>query len=86
MINPSPESLLFFLSDFKLNFGLIQLGEPLAVVAICQIIYFGPNPSGFKLYIHVYVCIYTHKHTYTHTLISIFNSNLNYRIEFPEIF
>lgn len=52
-MNSSPQLLSSVsLPDFKLNLGLIQLGELLAVVTICQIFYFGPNLLAYIIYTH----------------------------------
>lgn len=41
-------------SDLKLNLGLIQLGELLVVVTICQIFCSGPNVLAFEVSMYVF--------------------------------
>lgn len=52
-VNSSPQLLSSVsFSDLKLNLDLIQLGEILAVVTICQISYCGPNLSAYIIHTH----------------------------------
>ena len=52
-INFSPQLLSSVsFSDLKLNLDLIQLGEILVVVTICQISYCGPNLSAYIIHTH----------------------------------